>query len=255
MTEIRKCTICGKPYEQKEYGACGHTFKVWVAQCECEEIERQRQEEIKKEQERIEKARQKAEIIKEQLNSPLISPYYQQKTFDKLSDCNKNVKSCQKYAQDFKRKTSTGIFMIGNVGTGKTTLQACICNELSNRGYICLLTHFSALLDIFIDSCSFNTQISTNQLFKTLTCFDYVVLDDIGREKYTDKRLEFAFRIIDTLMDNKIVTSVTCNPEIIAKLSKIPEYKAIIDRLKNMCGYNMRFEGESYRGKYTKIAI
>ena len=249
---IKKCAICGKPYEQKEYGAGGHTFKVWVAQCECEEIERQRQEKIKQEQERIEKARKKAQELKQNIHCPLTLEFYKNKNFDNLSDRNENVLFCQKYTQEFNKKTSTGIFMLGNVGTGKTTLQACICNELEKRGVICLLTKFSALLDCFIESCSFESAIQTTKLFKTLTCFDYVVLDDLGREKYTDKRLEFAFRIIDTLIESGAVVSITGNYETIQKLETIAEYKAILDRISDMCGHAMYFNGESYRGKKYK---
>ena len=249
MEETRKCTICGKPYVQKEYGLKEHKFKVWVAQCECEENARIKAEQEKAEQDRLDNCRKKANELKANMGCPLITPLFKQKTFDNLSDKNRNVEFCQKYAQEFNKDTSSGIFMIGNVGTGKTTLQACICNELEKKGKICLLTTFSALLDYFIESCSFESDVKTTKLFKTLTCFDYVVLDDLGREKYTDKRLEFAFRIIDTLMNYKVVVSVTGNCETIQKLQSIAEYKAIIDRLKDMCGNEMLFNGASYRGK------
>lgn len=249
MSEIRKCTICGKPYVEHIIEVKCYKSKVFVAQCDCEEKARIKKEQQKLEYERQEKARRKATQLKDALNCPLVTPFFKSKTFDNLSDRNKHVEICQKYAQEFNKKTSTGIFMVGNVGTGKTTLQACICNELEKRGFICLLTTFSALLDYFIESCSFESGISTNKLFKTLTCFDYIVLDDIGREKYTDKRLEFAFRIIDTLMNYNVIVSITGNNEPLQKLGAIPEYKAIFDRLTDMCGHEMVFNEQSYRGK------
>ena len=249
MAEIRKCTICGKPYVEKVFKLKDYESRVFVAQCDCEENARIEREKQKLENERKEKIRQKTGKLKDALNCPLVTPFFKSKTFDNLSDRNEHLKICQRYAQDFNKENFTGIFMVGNVGTGKTTLQACICNELEKRGYICLLTTFSALLDYFIESCSFESEISTSKLFKILTDFDYIVLDDIGREKYTDKRLEFAFRIIDTLMNYNVVVSVTGNSETVQKLQKIEEYKAIIDRLADMCGHNMYFDGESYRGK------
>lgn len=252
MTEqenIRKCKICGRPYEQKTIGLNDFVRHLWVAQCECEEQARIAEEKRKEEQKRYEEAKKKANVLKDALNCPLITPLFKTKTFDNLSDRNKNVEFCQKYAQEFNKKTSTGIFMIGNVGTGKTTLQACICNELEKRGVICMLTTFSALLDYFIESCDITNNVKTSNLFKTLTCFDYIVLDDVGREKYTDKRLEFAFRIIDTLMNYNVVVSITGNYETVQKLKTIDEYKAILDRLSDMCGHAMYFDGESYRGK------
>lgn len=246
---IKKCTICGTPYTEKEFNIGTRTIKIAVAQCECETIQEEKRQKEKEEMQRLENARKKANELKRDMGCPLVTPLFKQKTFDNLSDRNKNVEFCQKYAQEFNKKTSTGMFMVGNVGTGKTTLQACICNELEKRGKICLLTTFSALLDYFVESCNFESGISTNKLFHTLTCFDYVVLDDIGREKYTDKRLEFAFRIIDTLMNYNVVVSITGNTETVNKLHNIAEYKAIIDRLADMCGHKMYFDGESYRGR------
>lgn len=249
MIEVKKCTICGLPFVEKVLKMKNYESKILVPQCDCEEKANLERENQNVENERKEKARVKAGQLKEALNCPLVTPFFKSKTFDNLSDCNEHVKICQEYAQGFSKKSFSGMFMIGNVGTGKTTLQACICNELEKRGFICLLTTFSALLDYFVESCSFESGISTNKLFKTLTCFDYIVLDDIGREKYTDKRLEFAFRIIDTLMNYNVVVSITGNNEPLQKLGAIPEYKAIFDRLRDMCPRQMVFNGQSYRGR------
>ena len=87
------------------------------------------------------------------------------------------------------------------------------------------------------------------ELLQWLAAFDFVVLDDIGRETYTDKRKENVFRIIDTLMNYKVVTAFTANPEMIVKLKTIPELNAALDRLKDMCPIKFEFRGESYRGK------
>ena len=53
-----------------------------------------------------------------------------------------------------------------------------------------------------------------------------MVLDDIGRETYTDKQKENVFRIIDTLMNYKIVTAFAANLEMIIKFKAIPELNA-----------------------------
>ncbi len=77
----------------------------------------------------------------------------------------------------------------------------------------------------------------------------FVVLDDIGRESYTGKRNEIAFRIIDTLLNYKVCTCITANPEMIQKLQKMPEWAAILDRLKDICKLHLQFTGESMRGE------
>ena len=77
--------------------------------------------------------------------------------------------------------------------------------------------------------------------------FDFVVLDDIGREKYTETRLELVFKIVDKLISHKIPVSITANPEMISKLKKIPEFNAIFDRLNAACQLKFEFSGQSYR--------
>lgn len=257
MQELQKCVFCGKEYVIHEIKALGIVRKMQFPDCNCRELQEEKEKQLKLEHERQEKAKQKTDAIKKVLNCPLISPLFQDKTFEKLQELEKNVQvseeylkhkeKCVQYAKDF-QKGSSGLFMIGGVGTGKTTLQACIIKELEKRGKLCLLINFSTLLDLFIQACNFESGTSVLELYRNIALFDYIVLDDIGREKYTDKRLEFAFRVIDTLMNHKVTVSVTANPECFKKLGSIPEYKAIVDRLRDMCPNNMTFNGTSFRG-------
>ena len=137
--------------------------------------------------------------------------------------------------------------MVGKVGTGKTTLLAAICNELMEKGYSCLFTTFSSLLDKF-SRYSYENAGDITPLVNWLVSFDFVVLDDLGRETYTDKRKETAFRIIDALLNYKVVTAFTANPEMLTKLKVIPEWNATLDRLKEVCKYHFEFKGDSLRG-------
>lgn len=256
------CSICGKPYKIQVFKMGERNFDIELPACDCEAIkfeEEQKRKEKVREWERIE---QKVYFLKRQLNCPLMSPLFQEKTFEKVaklqdsigwsSDYKENFQKCVEYAKNFDRYSSGGLFMVGNTGAGKTTLQACIIKELERKGKFCLLIQFSTLLDLMIESINFNVETSIFQYYNTLAQFDYVVLDDIGREKYTDKRLEIAFRVIDTLMNNKVVVSLTGNPECIKKLTSIAEYKAIIDRLKDLCPNEMIFKNESFRGRNVK---
>lgn len=255
--EKRKCKICGKEYQIQEIKVLGITREMQFPNCDCEELQEQKEKELKFAEEKREKARQKTDAIKRVLNCPLMTPLFQDKTFEKIEELKKNVEwseeymkhkqKCFDYSHDFE-KGSSGLFMIGGVGTGKTTLQACIIKELEKRGKICLLINFSTLLDLFIQACNFESGTNVLELYRNIALFDYVVLDDIGREKYTEKRLEFAFRVIDTLMNHNVTVSVTTNPECFKKLVSIPEYKAIVDRLRDMCPNEMVFNGKSFRG-------
>lgn len=252
---MKKCSICGKEYKTKEIVIGGHKIgAVEIPQCDCEFLKYEKEKEQAELEKIKQKTKEKTDLLKKELNCPLISPLFQTKTFDHIVKINKkvnpeyekNLNRCVEYAKGFK-KGDTGLMMVGDVGTGKTTLQACIIHELEKKGKICLLIQFSALLDLMIQACSFDTKKSIFQLYNILSGFDYVVLDDLGREKYTEKRLEIAFRIIDCLMNNKVSVSITANQECLQSLLKIPEYNAIIDRLRMMCPEKMIFSGTSFR--------
>lgn len=136
--------------------------------------------------------------------------------------------------------------MVGRYGVGKTAILAAVCNELMINGHTCLFTTLSALLDKF-SSYSFNNSGDITGLLMWLIKFDFIVLDDIGREAYTDKRQEIVFRIIDTLMNYKKAVAFTANPEMIVRLKKMREWGAILDRLKYLCPTKIEFNGESVR--------
>ena len=235
----RKCEICGTEYIKKTFVVFGVEKTLEFAQCNCyEKIEKKKQEEKEKEEKR--------KILEKKFQNSLITPFFKEKSFKNIKD-SKEKQILLKYAIEFEPHKAKGISFIGNVGTGKTTLLACICNELINKGYNCLFTQLSDLLDKFIIARRSKDELAESNLFYWLLQFDFVVLDDIGREKYTETRLEIAFRIVDKLLNYKIPIAFSANPEMIAKLKEIPDYKAILDRLNEMCEIKILFNGDSYR--------
>lgn len=242
--ELPTCPYCGKSYKwfirDLFLGGDKRTLKVPVPDCKCQELR-------EREAERQRILRHKSERLAKLFSNSMITPLFKEKTFDNLKQTIELMK-CKEYAKLFDPKTSEGISMIGAVGTGKTTLLAAICNELMTKGYSCLFTTFSDLLDKFSEY-SYEHAGNIRPLLDWLTSFDFVVLDDIGRESYTDKRKETAFRIIDAILNHKTIMAFTANPEMIVKLKKIPEWAATMDRLKEICKYKFTFEGASLRGK------
>lgn len=245
----QKCEYCGKPYKDIKISVIMGGVKrepryFTEPDCDCLE-KKKKQEEEQRELESLE--RLKTTRLQELFNNSLITPYFKTKTFENLKS-NENTENCKKYAKEFNPSVSQGIQMIGNIGTGKTTLLAAICNELLKNGYKCLFTTLSDLLGKFTSHSSNNSG-NITELLQWLIEFDFVCLDDIGRETYTDKRKEIAFQIVDTLLNYKVVTAFTANPEMIEKLKQIPEMNAALDRLKEMCPIKYEFRGMSLRGK------
>lgn len=243
-SNLPTCKYCGKSYKwfirEIFSGEAKRTLKVPVADCNCQELR-------EREAERQRILRHKSERLAKLFSNSMITPLFKEKTFNNLNQTIE-LQKCREYAKLFDPKKSQGISMIGRVGTGKTTLLAAICNELMENGYSCLFTTFSDLLDKFSEY-SYEHSGNIRPLLDWLVSFDFIVLDDLGRETYTEKRKETAFRIIDTILNHKAIMAFTANPEMLAKLDKIPEWAATMDRLREVCKYNFTFKGESLRGK------
>ena len=239
--ELQICQYCCKPYTwfEKEF-LQGKKIRVQVPTCNCRELEEQRKEAEKQ-------AQRNKEMLAKKFENSLITPFFKEKTFNNLKP-NAQVQKCQIYAKEFDPQKSDGILMIGRPGTGKTSILAAVCNDLLARGFNCLFITFSSLLDKF-SQYSYENAGNISTLLNWLVKFDFIVIDDIGRENYTDRRKEIAFRIVDTLLNYKKVVAFTANPDMIDKLKQIDEWGAILDRLKDICAMQIKFNGESLRGR------
>lgn len=249
--EMKKCKYCGKSYvwfEQPVFKG-EKKLRIQVPSCNCIE-----EKEKEAEAARIEKY--KKEKLEKLFKNSMMTPLFQEKTFEYLLlpenlaiyKNEADILKCKQYAEAFHPKASSGIQMVGKVGTAKTTLLAAICNYLLQKGYKCLFTTLSDLLDKF-SKFSYENSGDVTPLLNWLVEFDFIVLDDIGRETYTDKRKETSFRIIDTLLNHKKCVSYTANPEMLTKLKNIPEWNATLDRLRDMCRNKFTFSGQSLRGQ------
>lgn len=248
----QKCEKCGKPYQMFkkvifEGTAQEKIIKMPIPTCNCLELEEERKK-------AAEEAEHKKAVLARKFENSLITPFFQKKTFESLQGRaaefgnEKELKQLQKYAAEFKNGYHRGVFLIGKPGTGKTSMLAAVCNNLIKRGYNCLFITLSALMEKFT-KYSYDNNGDIQPLLMWLVKYDFVVIDDIGRENYTDRRKEIAFRIIDTLLNYEVVAGFTANPETLLRLSKIDEWGAVLDRLKDICSLQIKFNNESARGR------
>lgn len=254
IKKLDRCKYCGKEYIIKEFKVFEgkpeeKITRLEVPACNCIELQEQRRKSAAEEKE-------KKERLDKLFENSLITPYFKKKTFENLQKKaveygnEKELKQLKKYAIDFNSQLDKipGIFLIGKPGTGKTSMLAAVCNELIPRGFNCLFITFSALIEKFT-KYSFEHNGDIYQLLMWLVKFDFVVIDDIGRENYTDRRKEIAYRIIDTLLNYEVPAGFTANPEMLERLRKIEDWGAVLDRLKDICGLAINFKGESVRGR------
>lgn len=242
------CEFCGTPKKWKHHefkiGSVHKVISCPIVQCNCL-AEKEAEEKKKRLEEEAKRKRQAEENeLQRRFDNSMMTPFFKQKLFENV-EMTEQIKQVKKFADNFKPKVK-GLQLVGSVGTGKTTALACVCNELINKGYRCLFVTLSSLIDKFA-SCSFeNHGDITNQL-NWLLKYDFIVLDDIGRETYTDKRKELVFRIVDALMNYETTVCYTANPQMLEKLIKIPEMAAALDRLKFICPEIVQFKGNSRR--------
>lgn len=248
VDELKKCPHCGTTYKWFLLPSLlGKAASVQVPTCNC--IEKLEAEEKARKEKEAKDAK-----LKKLFENSLMTPLFKKKTFNLLEEKaveygnKKELEICKKYAREFNRETSAGIYMVGKPGTGKTTLLAAICNELLAKNHSCLFITMSALFDKFT-KYSYDNAGDITGLLNWLTEFDFIVIDDIGRGGESEKRQEIAYRIIDTLLNYEVPTCFTANPETIAEIRKLPAWRAIIDRLKDMCAMQIEFKGDSLRGR------
>lgn len=238
-----KCMVCGKPYVVKEFqGFNSRPLKLRVPDCDCEE------KLLKTEAERAAKL-QVQEMARARIKMLHLPRIYENQTLDNLT-C-ENLESARNYVNEFKPFKSKGILLFGGNGNGKSTLAVAMCKKLAVRGFKIEFSTFSDVLTQMEQGWGATYATAGEDVLERLLARDFIVFDDFGREKYTDRRLENVFLIFDKLYTNMNSLAITANPESLAKLSKMPEFAPIMDRFSQMLD-TWNFKASSYRRMATE---
>lgn len=231
--EEHKCPYCGKPRYRKE-----GLFPVWVNSCTCIEDMHNAKETRKK---RIEK-------FKELKNSYKQAGFTRRQLGHRLRNltCEHKEKFAE-WVENFKPRKSKGMFLYGGVGNGKTTSASSIAKELVNKGYKKVYFYTMAeYLNKMQRTYSAKSDKDFDELMQEWFNADAIFIDDFGREKYSDKRLENVFIFFDGLYNNLTTYFIMANPENILRVKGIPEFEAIFDRFSETLE-KVVFKGESMR--------
>lgn len=117
-------------------------------------------------------------------------------TFGKDDGNNPKIgKICRNYSEKFAdfRKDGKGLLLFGTVGTGKTFYAAAIANELIDRGYSCLVTNFSRLVNTIQGMYT-----GRQEYIDALNGYDLLVIDDLAAERNTEYMNEIVYSVIDS---------------------------------------------------------
>lgn len=116
-----------------------------------------------------------------------------------------------KLAAIYTKKTDKGLYIVGDLGVGKTYLCAALANSLVKNGErvaFVKVSNFFNEMKSYISTRNELLDININKLQKA----SYLFLDDIGAEAVSEfVRDDILFRILDYRLENKLTTIFTSN--------------------------------------------
>lgn len=220
------CGKCNSP-KQCEIRLNGRVLHPYCL-CECEA-------KAVKLQEDSEKAENLKEEIERTRKSGFPDPELMQWTFaiddranEKASDI--SLRYCTHFLS--MKEKGKGILFLGNCGTGKTFLAACIANELINQGFSVLMTNFSRLVNII-----FGLKEGKQNYIDSLNSYDLLIIDDLGVERQSEYVAEIVQNIVDSRYRAGLPLIITTNltpKDFSAESSDIAKSR-LYSRISEMC--------------------
>ena len=245
-----KCNICKTPYVNKflPHSLYGYDKGYWkdIPQCDC----KKRLDEEKREKEgKISKGRAMAGRIREIKNCGLGLRYIN-KSFSNY-DRTKNEKAyniCLDYARNFKKhlQKGDGLFLTGDVGTGKSHLAAAIVDYLARikKSKLRLQIKYSMSSEILSEVRNAIKANCTEEVIEGYKECTLLIIDELGTENKTDFGFEVLYKIMNYRYNNQLPTIFITNFNDVELEEKLD--KRIISRIIGTCR-GAKLTGSDYR--------
>jgi DNA replication protein DnaC len=148
-------------------------------------------------------------------------------------------------AIDERLNEGRGIWFVGDVGTGKTTLAMLISKAAMEADRTVAIYSLPRLLGMLRDSYDDDAQYSLNELLDRLCAVDLLHIDDVGAEQSSPWVLEQLYTIVNTRYEEGKALALTTNLDREALIEQIGS--RTVSRIYEICGEPLPLRGEDHR--------
>ena len=155
------------------------------------------------------------------------------------------VRQARRFTRDIDRNLDEGrgIWFVGAVGTGKTTLAMLVSKAAIEAGRTVAIYSLPRLLGLLRESMS--SEAGLQRLVDDLSGVDLLHLDDLGAERATEWVLEQLYAIVNARYEEQRSLVITTNLDPDALAEQLGP--RIVSRIWEMCGDPVLMEGADRR--------
>jgi DNA replication protein DnaC len=138
-----------------------------------------------------------------------------------------------------------GIWFVGDVGTGKTTLAMLISKSAMEADRTVAIYSLPRLLGLLRETYDDDAEFSLNELIDRLCSVDLLHIDDVGAEQTSPWVLEQLYTIVNTRYEDGKALVLTTNLDEDALIAQIG--RRTVSRIYEICGTPWQLRGGDYR--------
>ncbi len=158
------------------------------------------------------------------------------------------VREVRRYARYVERNLDEGrgIWFVGDVGTGKTTLAMLVSRAAIDAGRSVAIYSLPRLLAVLREAI--DSEDGLLRIVDDLSSVDLLHLDDLGAERATDWVLEQLYAIVNARYEEQrsLVITTNLDPEQLAEQLG----PRIVSRISEICGVPVMMRGDDRRSTY-----
>jgi len=182
--------------------------------------------------------------------SAVIPKYFRGVSFDRAPVVNMDptlVREVRRYVDDVEGNLDAGrgLWFMGDVGTGKTTLAMLVSKAALDAGRSVAIYSLPRLLAEIRETFDDDSQRSYLELLQRLSDVDLLHVDDVGAEKTSEWVLEQLYAIVNARYEAECSIVITTNLQPHELSEQIGE--RTVSRLTEICGAGLPMYGDDWR--------